>query len=72
MYEQNGPPQPQTVGFRDLVRPSIAPVSKKGAVKMLSFIKVLDPFLVSWVCVMSTCNDNQSSTRFSSNQKMVF
>ena len=28
-----GPPQPKTVGFRDLVGTGIAPVSKKTAVK---------------------------------------
>ena len=32
-YEWNGPPQPQMVGFCDLVGTGIAPVSKKVAVK---------------------------------------
>ena len=35
-YEWNGPPQPQTVGFCDLVGTGIAPVSKKTAVKYLN------------------------------------
>ena len=32
-YDWNGSPQPQMVGFRDLVGTGIAPVSKKTAVK---------------------------------------
>ena len=32
-YDRNEPPQPQLVGFRDLVGVGIAPVSKKTAVK---------------------------------------
>ena len=32
-YDWNGSPQPQMVGFSDLVGTSIAPVSKKAAVK---------------------------------------
>ena len=34
-YEWNGPPQPQMVGFRDLVGTGIAPVSKKPAVNII-------------------------------------
>ena len=37
-YGWNGPPQPQTVGFCDLVGGGIAPVSKKPAVKVWSII----------------------------------
>ena len=33
-FELNGPPQPQMVGFCDLVGVGIAPVSKKNAVKI--------------------------------------
>ena len=34
-YEWNGPPQPQMVGFCDLVGTDFAPVSNKTAVKAL-------------------------------------
>ena len=40
-YDGNESPQPQVVGFCDLVGTDIAPVSKKTAVKSFSYIFVL-------------------------------
>ena len=37
-YDWNEPPQPQMVGFRDLVGVGIAPVSKTTAVKSNSYL----------------------------------
>ena len=43
-YDWNESPQPQMVGFRDLVGTDIAPVSKKTAVKVIfiSLTKILN------------------------------
>ena len=41
MYEWNGPPQPKTIGFCDLVGTGIAPVSTKTAVESLSLTLAL-------------------------------